>query len=310
MQSESPGKEASGLAEFHWLMAMLQHIDVGIVVLDRDYRVCVWNGFMENHSGLLAERVVGAPLFDRFPDIPEGWLRNKADTVFLLGNRAFAIWEQRPYLFRFKNYRPITGMAPFMYQNVTIIPLESVTGEVEHVCLIVYDVTDAALGKLALAGKASSARDPGPIWPAVVDEQFRRHAAAGRCATLVLIRVGTEEGDRGSVVDESARGEAERMIRRHLRTGDVVGVADDAVFGVVLADADAASGAFFAQCLCRGASRRNGKATFSVALGVTPLTPAVTGSESWLRKGRRALAEAKATGRNTYVVTGADSHLP
>ena len=41
------------LQEFHWMMDMLQTVDVGIVVLDRNFTVQVWNGFMESHSGLL-----------------------------------------------------------------------------------------------------------------------------------------------------------------------------------------------------------------------------------------------------------------
>ena len=32
------------LKEIHWLMDMLQTIDVGLIVLDRDYCVQVWNG--------------------------------------------------------------------------------------------------------------------------------------------------------------------------------------------------------------------------------------------------------------------------
>ncbi len=40
------------LNEFHWLLAIVQSIDVGVVVLDREYRVQVWNTFMENRSGV------------------------------------------------------------------------------------------------------------------------------------------------------------------------------------------------------------------------------------------------------------------
>jgi len=43
------------LNELHWLLAIVQSIDVGVVVLDRDYRVEVWNTFMENRSGLQPE---------------------------------------------------------------------------------------------------------------------------------------------------------------------------------------------------------------------------------------------------------------
>ncbi len=45
------------LNEIHWLMDMFNTVDVGLVVLDREYKVHVWNGFMENHSGLLPSAV-------------------------------------------------------------------------------------------------------------------------------------------------------------------------------------------------------------------------------------------------------------
>jgi transcriptional regulator with PAS, ATPase and Fis domain len=139
--------EKEQINELHWLMEMLHTIDVGLVVLDRQYSIQIWNGFMENHSGLLPREVKGKRLFDLFDEIPEQWFKRKAESVFLLKNKAFTIWEQRSYLFKFQNYRPITGSADFMYQNTTFIPLISATGEVTHLCLIVYDVTDNAVHK-------------------------------------------------------------------------------------------------------------------------------------------------------------------
>ncbi len=140
----------SQLNELHWLMEMLHNIDVGLVVLDKEYKVQIFNGFMENHSGLLPREVKDTCLFDLFAEIPENWFKRKAESVFLLKNKAFTIWEQRPYLFKFNSYRPITGSADFMYQNTTFIPLLSSTGVVTHLCLLVYDVTDNAINKLSL----------------------------------------------------------------------------------------------------------------------------------------------------------------
>lgn len=40
------------IKEVHRLLDIAQCIDVGVVVLDRQYRLEVWNAFMENHSGL------------------------------------------------------------------------------------------------------------------------------------------------------------------------------------------------------------------------------------------------------------------
>ncbi len=38
--------------QFHWMVDMVQNVDMGLVVIDRDYNVQVWNGFMTHHSGL------------------------------------------------------------------------------------------------------------------------------------------------------------------------------------------------------------------------------------------------------------------
>ena len=111
--------------EFHWIMSLLQSIDVGVIVLDRDYKVQVWNSFMENHSGIRPEKIRGNNLFKCFSEIPADWFKRKTESVFLLHNHSFSTWENRPYLFKFKNYRPITSIEEFMYQNITIIPLTS-----------------------------------------------------------------------------------------------------------------------------------------------------------------------------------------
>lgn len=135
------------LAEFHWMMDMLQTVDVGIVVVDTSFQIRVWNAFMESHSGLLPSQVRDRNLFQLFPEIDEKWLRNKCRPVFELKNRAFITWEQRPYIYKFANYRPITGTEDFMYQNVTLSPLTGATGNVDHMCMMIYDVTDVAANK-------------------------------------------------------------------------------------------------------------------------------------------------------------------
>ncbi len=141
------------MTEFHWFMDILQTIDAGLVVLDRDYNIKLWNGFMENHSGIRPDQAKGNNLFELFNEIDKEWFKKKAESVFLLNTRAFTISEQRPYLFKFKNNHPITGRAEFMYQNSTMIPLNNIEGTTDHICLIIYDVTTAAMHKNDLVNK-------------------------------------------------------------------------------------------------------------------------------------------------------------
>lgn len=141
---------AEEMAEFHWMLEMVQTVDVGVVVLDRSYNIKVWNGFMESHSGMLPSEVQDKSLFSLFPDIAEPWFARKARPVFELKTRAFMTWEQRPYLFKFPNYRPITGSEDFMYQNITLSPLVSARGTVDNICMMLYDMTDVAEHKKQL----------------------------------------------------------------------------------------------------------------------------------------------------------------
>ena len=186
--------------ELHWLMDMFNTVDVGLVVLDRDYKVCIWNGFMENHSGLLPSAVKDRDLFDLFPSIDEKWFRSKSESVFILNNRSFTIWEQQPYIFRFKNYRPITGKADHMYQNATFIPLTTTTGEVSHICIIIYDVTDEAVNKKELEEANSklelmSRTDAltqltnRGFWEQKLRKEYMRIVRSGGCSTLLMFDI-------------------------------------------------------------------------------------------------------------------------
>jgi len=136
--------------EFHWMMDMLQTVDVGIVVLDREYKIHMWNDFMESHSGLKATDAKGQSLFTVNPNINAAWFAQKTKAVFDLKVRSFMTWEQRPYLFKFANYRPITGTEDFMYQNVSISPLTSATGSIDYISMMIYDTTDKAAAKKQL----------------------------------------------------------------------------------------------------------------------------------------------------------------
>ena len=141
--------QSDGLADFHWMFDLLHHIDVGLVVLDRQYQVQLWNSFMENHSGVSSSIAKQQSIFSIFPDIEADWLKQKLDNVFGLKTPIYISWEQRPYLFEFKCYRPLTSIADNMFQNVAIRPISGPDGSIKQVCLVVYDVTDVATNKMA-----------------------------------------------------------------------------------------------------------------------------------------------------------------
>src|SRR5690606_426905 len=227
----------TNLNELHGLLAIIQSIDVGVVVLDRDYSVEVWNTFMENRSGLLPGQVRKRSFFELFPEVDEDWFRRKVESVTTLGTPSFTIWEQRPYLLRFKNYQPITGLEDFMYQNTTLLPLKGIDGRIDQVCLIIYDVTDVAINRRQLQAAnaelqrlSSTDRLTGLYnrghWEEMLRLDYARHRRYDSQAALVMFDIdhfkaindnyGHQAGD--AVIQQVAG-----LIRENLRDSDVAG---------------------------------------------------------------------------------------
>jgi len=309
--------ETSQLNELHWLMEMLHNIDVGLVVLDRDYHIQIWNGFMENHSGLLPREVKGKSLFDLFDEIPQDWFRRKAESVFLLKNKAFTIWEQRPYLFRFLNYRPITGTADYMYQNSTFIPLLSATGEVTHLCLIIYDVTDNAVSKKdlervnaelavlshtdALSGLVN--RDH---WQHCLQAEYKRWSRNNKSSSVLMLSIDNfnkiNDNHGFSAGDEVIR-HLSGLIRQHCREGDICGRYGGDDFALLLTGSDAASAKALAEQLRKAVSSaiigyKNTDLAYSISLGLLEINKEVKNSQAWAEQALNSMLKAKKAGGN------------
>lgn len=128
------------------LPGLIDHIEVGVFIIDRNYNIVLWNRFMTTHSGIAGADLVGKPLFEAFPDLPRKWLEKKLQSVLILKNFAFTSWEQRPWLFPFTHNRPITGGIDFMQQNCIFMPLTNPeSGDVDFISITISDVTDTAI---------------------------------------------------------------------------------------------------------------------------------------------------------------------
>ncbi|MGB1199542.1 MAG: diguanylate cyclase [Thalassotalea sp.] len=309
--------ETTQMNELHWLMEMLHTIDVGLVVMDREYNIQIWNGFMENHSGLLPGEVKDKCLFDLFDEIPKEWFVRKAESVYLLKNKAFTIWEQRPYLFRFQNYRPITGIADFMYQNTTFIPLMSTTGNVTHLCLIVYDVTDVAIHKKELK-KANeelailSQTDGLTLlynrthWGNCLQAEYKRWLRSQHSSCLVMVDIDKFKDVNDTyghmVGDEVIRHLAE-LIRGHVRETDVSGRYGGEEFAILLADTTLDNAKIFAERLRLKVESSIVKYNdidlkYTISLGIAEINPSIERLEAWIECADAALYMSKEAGRN------------
>ncbi|MGS0674845.1 GGDEF domain-containing protein [Shewanella sp. 0m-4] len=320
MATDQKAVDNSAMNELHWLIDMVQTIEVGLVVLDRDYNIQLWNGFMENHSGVTPNSIKDKNLFEQFEYLPAQWLKQKMESVYLLKNRAFISWEQRPFIFEFKNYRPITGRADFMYQNVTLLPLSSLSGEVTHISMIVYDVTDVAINKLQLKSANERLEYLSQIdglsqlfnrrhWELCLQKEFDRHTRYGSETSLVMIDIdhfkvindtyGHQAGDR--VIQNVSH-----TIRKSLRETDCAGRYGGEEFAVVLANTPAVNARFFAERLRKKVEQlqiayEEQLIKVTISIGICEIKPEVNDCETWLSQADQALYQAKEAGRNCCI---------
>ena len=134
------------------LHALLDHINIGVTVLDENNQVLFWNQFMAKHSGITAADLVGKNIFTVFSYLPRQWMELKLKSVRLIKNYSFVSWTQKPYLFRFSHNSMMTGDGvEFMNQDCTFIPIKnSATGET-YVCITIHDMTDVVISQMKLS---------------------------------------------------------------------------------------------------------------------------------------------------------------
>ena len=309
------------ITEFHWLMDMLQSIDVGLIVLDREYNLQVWNSFMANHSGVSAGEIIGKNIFSAFDNISELWFKRKLESVFQLNCRSFTTWKQRPYLFKFKNNRPITGPTDFMYQNVTLLPLTSSDGSVKHVGIIVYDVTDSAVNSIELEKANSSLQAVSRVdhltqlynrgyWEQRLEEEFLRSLRTGQPCSLIMFdidffkSINDEHGHQAG--DEIIRITADQ-VRHKIRGTDIPGRYGGEEFGIILIDTTADAAKIMAERLRKSIGSllvdyEGEEITFTISLGVAEISEDMSNYNVWLERTDQALYKAKNNGRDQVVV--------
>lgn len=142
--SAAPGAAAAAAIDtLHRFI--VERVNVGIFTVGPRMEIRQWNRFMELNSGRREDDLLGKGLFECFPELPKSWLERKIRGVFILKNFAFISWKQRPYLFRFRHNRPLTGGVDYMAQDCTLLPVKDAAGEVQAVCITIFDATDVLL---------------------------------------------------------------------------------------------------------------------------------------------------------------------
>lgn len=308
------------------LDVLVDRINIGIFGVNRNMEITLWNRFMESHSGKSAAEVMGKNLFECFDELPHSILQHKINSVFILKNFAFTGWEQRPYLFKFRHNRPVTGGVDFMYQDCTFIPLKDEHGEVQQVCITLIDVTDTAIYQKMMRGAMSSLAEASHrdgltgihnrryIEEAVAKE-FSRVQRYGGTLSIILFDLDnfkTINDTHGHLTGDEVLRSAAKSIGAGVRTTDTFGRYGGEEFMALLPATNIDGAMILAERLRNHLASLpviHGGLTVSVTVsaGVAEWQPNMQRYENLIKAADQALYRAKEQGRN--CVRSADSEV-
>ena len=310
--------------ELHWLLDMIQNTDIGIVVLDKNYDIEIFNSFMQVHSNIGPDKAIGANVFDLFPYLDDGWFRRRVKSVIELGIPVYTTWEQRDNVFDFELELPIHYETKYMYQNATLLPLRSACGEDENVGIVIYDVTDTAVNRVKLEAakddllrlsrtdKLTGLWNRG-YWEERLVEEYKRCLRSNNSASLVMFDIDHFKNINDTyghqVGDDAIRMVAEIM-RQSSRDVDISGRYGGEEFTCLLPDTCIDGAAMFAERLRvnieESVVKSQGQSVkFTISLGVAGFNEEFEDATQWLVSADKALYSSKENGRNQTNIYGA-----
>jgi len=289
---------------------ILDTVNLGLVILDADMRVRYWNRWMESHSGIAAERITGAFLFDFFPSLKNPAFIRSCKSVLTFGNFSFFSQKLHRYLFPFRPDSSFESRFEQMQQSCTMGPLRNEDSAISALYLTVQDVTELAAYEHRLMEMNMRDGLTGSynrrFLEKRLEEEYNRHVRHSRSLSLVMFdidffkKVNDSYGHLcGDLILKAISGEIAAMTR----ATDFLARYGGEEFCCLLPETGLPAAVMVAE---RFRSRieemrhtyQGQKIKVTISLGVAALTPGLSTCHALLKNADEALYEAKRSGRN------------
>lgn len=297
------------------LSEVLDVLNQGIVIIDRQYKVVLWNKWMEDHSKIVKDEIVGKNLFFFFPDLQtKNFLRN-SKTVFNFGNIAFLSQSIHSCLFKFKPKGSQRHSFEYMQQSVTIAPLRNKDHEVTRAIITVLDVTDSVivenkLRTVNMTDTLTQAFNRRLLDLRVADEcaRFRRYDHGFSVIMFDIDNFKTVNDTYGHKFGDLVLQELVRRAQAALRDTDVLCRYGGEEFCCILPETDLKGGRPVAERIRSKIADTpftigEEHITVTVSLGLAQMDCGIPDAPALLDRADQALFKAKGEGKNRAVVS-------
>jgi len=297
------------------LSQILDSVNLGLVILDTQLRVRYWNRWMETHSGIPAEQLVGSSLFDFFPSLNTPRFQRSCKSVLTFGNFSFFSQKLHHFLFPFRPESSFESRFERMQQSCSMGPLRDEDNAITGLYLTVQDVTELAAYEHRLLEMNMRDGLTGVynrrFLEKRLEEECARHARYGRGFSVIMFDIDFFKNVNdtyghlcGDLILKNISGTIASLIRKT----DFLARYGGEEFCCLLPETVLASAALLAERFRTTIAEmkhvyQGMEISVTVSLGVAEMTAGLPSFEALLKKADGALYEAKRAGRNRVVVS-------
>ncbi|MFN3531882.1 MAG: diguanylate cyclase [Candidatus Brocadia sp.] len=296
-------------------------VDIGIVVLNKDLKVYKWNRWMELHSRITTDKIIGHCIFDFFPNLNNQRFLKSCKSVLTFGNFCFFSQKLHGYLFAFKLVTSLGSKFEYMQQNSTMGPLRDENNSIQYIYITVQDVTEIAIYEQKLLEMNTMDSLTGiynrRFLEARLKDEFERHRRYSRHLSLIMLdidffkKINDAYGHQcGDFIIKSLALQIASIIRKT----DIFARYGGEEFCCILPETNLNHALDLAEKLREAVANQNYNyrdlsINVTISLGVAELQASDPSPDFLLKKADDALYEAKRMGRNKIVAINESESL-
>jgi diguanylate cyclase len=175
------------------LQQIFDAINLGIVIIDRDFKVQGWNRWMELHSGIPADEIKNTSIFDKFSHLDNPKFKRSCKSVFSFGNFCFFSQKLHHQLFPFKTTNYTDTRFEYMQQSCAIGPLRDENNNIKYLFIYVQDMTEVATYEQKLLEMNMRDGLTGlynrKFFDSKIKEEFNRHKRYGGVFSIIMLDI-------------------------------------------------------------------------------------------------------------------------
>jgi len=297
---------------------ILDTLPIGLVVLDRSYRVQSWNHWMTIHSGIQPDTILNHSVFNYYPGLNKPSFIRACKTVLAFGNVVYLSQKLHRYLFPFRLPNGDEASCEFMQQSCTMSPVHSDDGTVNQVAIAVHDVTDTVLMERRLRRVNNLDDLTGAFNRRYLDhrlrEEFDRHRRYGRSLSMCIFDLDHFKDTNDSIghlAGDHALIEVRKRVTTHLRDIDVLARFGGEEFVCILPETSLEDALQVSERLRASIEEtvlhwKDEQFSITASFGVATLSPEMLEARDMLELADKALYKAKE--KRNSVVSSAELH--